>query len=85
MLEPTLTAQLATHLQRLTLPIELAAALDDSQKSAQLAELLAEIAALSPLISVTTADSDPALSLDAAPTPEAGKPTGFFSRLFNKK
>jgi alkyl hydroperoxide reductase subunit F len=57
MLEPTLTAQLATHLQRLTLPIELAAALDDSQKSAQLAELLAEIAALSPLISVTTADN----------------------------
>ena len=58
MLEPTLATQLATHLQRLTQPIELAAALDDSPKSAQLAELLAEIAALSPMVSVTQEDDE---------------------------
>jgi alkyl hydroperoxide reductase subunit F len=85
MLEPALTAQLATHLQRLTLPIELAASLDDSSKSAQLAELLAEIAALSPLISVTMADDPrrPSFAIrrvgDAASTGEvrfAGLPLG---------
>ncbi|MFM7687647.1 MAG: thioredoxin family protein, partial [Actinomycetota bacterium] len=62
MLEPTLATQLATqlatHLQRLTQPIELAAALDDSPKSAQVAELLAEIAALSPMVSVTQEDDE---------------------------
>ncbi|MEY4174814.1 MAG: hypothetical protein RI900_1979 [Actinomycetota bacterium] len=58
MLEPTLAAQLKTHLQRLALPIELAAALDDSPKSAQLAELLDQIAGLSPLISVTQFDDE---------------------------
>ena len=54
MLDATLTAQLRTHLERLTLPVELVASLDESpkaaQKSAQLRELLEEIAQLSPLI-----------------------------------
>ncbi|MFZ4720455.1 MAG: alkyl hydroperoxide reductase subunit F [Ilumatobacteraceae bacterium] len=54
MLDATLTAQLRTHLERLTLPIELVASLDDpvnpTGKSAQLRELLEEIAPLSPMI-----------------------------------
>jgi alkyl hydroperoxide reductase subunit F len=54
MLDAALVSQLSTHLQRLTLPIELAAALDDSPTSARTAELLSQIAALSPLITVTT-------------------------------
>ena len=58
MLDANLTATLRTHLEKLTLPIELAASLDDSAKSAQLDELLHEIAALSPMITVVRTDDD---------------------------
>ena len=47
MLDANLTAQLQTHLEQVTQPIELVASLDDSPKSAELRELLDEIAALS--------------------------------------
>jgi alkyl hydroperoxide reductase subunit F len=56
MLDSNLTAQLTTYLANLRQPVELAASLDESPKSQQLAELLAEIAALSDLVTVTTAE-----------------------------
>ncbi|MCB1031854.1 MAG: alkyl hydroperoxide reductase subunit F, partial [Acidimicrobiales bacterium] len=58
MLDANLTAQLRTYLEKVTLPIELSSSLDDSPASAELAELLDEIAALSPLITVTRRDDD---------------------------
>jgi alkyl hydroperoxide reductase subunit F len=51
-LDPSLTAQLQSHLQNVTQPVELVASLDDSPKSAQLRELLDDIAALSSEITV---------------------------------
>ncbi len=47
MLDPALSAQLSTHLQNLTQPIELTATLDEGAKSTELNELLDEIASLS--------------------------------------
>jgi len=58
MLDANVTTQLQGHLEKLVFPIELAASLDDSGKSAELNELLHEIAALSPQISVVRADDD---------------------------
>ena len=58
MLDPALSAQLKTHLESLTRPIELAASLDDGPKSAELASLLDEIASLSDKITVVRADDD---------------------------
>jgi alkyl hydroperoxide reductase subunit F len=58
MLDAALTAQLRSHLERLVHPIELVSSLDDSNRSAQLAELLEEIAALSDLITVVRVDDD---------------------------
>ena len=52
-LNDNLTAQLKQLLGNLKLPIELAASLDDSPKSAQTRDLLTEIAALSDLVTVT--------------------------------
>lgn len=51
MLDDTLKAQLAAYLQRVTQPVELVASLDDREASAEMRELLGEIAELSPLIS----------------------------------
>ncbi len=63
MLDATLITQLRTHLERLTLPIELVASLDESGdlagKSAQLRDLLLEIAPLSPKITVRLDGTDP--------------------------
>ena len=50
MLDDTLKAQLAAYLQRVTQPVELVASLDDREASAEMRELLSEIAGLSPLI-----------------------------------
>jgi alkyl hydroperoxide reductase subunit F len=58
-LDATLKSQLKTHLQNVTRPIELVSSLDDSKKSAELAELLDEIAELSDDITVRRADDDP--------------------------
>jgi alkyl hydroperoxide reductase subunit F len=60
MLDSTLKTQLQGYLTRLQQPIELVASLDDSAKSAEVRELLAEIAALSDKISVLE-DSDTSL------------------------
>ncbi|MBS0376502.1 MAG: alkyl hydroperoxide reductase subunit F [Proteobacteria bacterium] len=58
MLDAALKSQLQTYLERLTLPIELAASLDDSEASRELEALLGEIAALSGRITVVRADDD---------------------------
>ena len=52
MLDASLATQLRGYLEKLTEPVELVAALDDSAKSAELAELLDEIAAMSERVSV---------------------------------
>ena len=59
MLDANLQTQLKGYLERLTLPIELVASLDDGEPSRELAELLDEIAALSSMISVVRRDDDP--------------------------
>lgn len=51
MLDDNLKTQLATYLQRVTQRVELVASLDDREASAEMRELLGEIAELSPLIS----------------------------------
>src|SRR5690606_28572253 len=58
MLDAKLTAQLKTYLENVTQPIELVASLDDSKKSAELRELLDEIAGLSPHITASYAGVD---------------------------
>ncbi|WP_058911739.1 alkyl hydroperoxide reductase subunit F [Entomohabitans teleogrylli] len=51
MLDATMKTQLKAYLERLTKPVELIATLDDSAKSAEIRELLAEIAELSDKVS----------------------------------
>jgi alkyl hydroperoxide reductase subunit F len=51
MLDTTLKAQLKTYLERITLPVELVASLDDSAAASQMRALLEDIAALHPLVS----------------------------------
>ncbi|WP_422002489.1 alkyl hydroperoxide reductase subunit F [Reyranella sp.] len=58
MLDTALKTQLQGYLARVTQPIELAASLDDSDKSRELATLLDEIAALSDHITVVRRDDD---------------------------
>ena len=56
MLDAATTAQLKTYLERVTLPVELVASLDDSPKSRELWDLLTETAALSDLVTATRDD-----------------------------
>ncbi len=58
MLDSQLKTQLSSYLERLVLPIELVANLDDSEKSRELAGLLEEITSLSEKISLRYTDSD---------------------------
>ena len=58
MLDAAITSQLKTHLEKVVFPIELVASLDDSSKSAELAGLLDEVAALSDKITVTSGDNE---------------------------
>lgn len=57
MLDAQLTTQLKGYLEKVKMPIELAASLDDSAKSAELASFLEEIASLSDQVSVSTDDA----------------------------
>jgi alkyl hydroperoxide reductase subunit F len=57
-LDPALSQQLATHLKLVQRPVELVASLDESGTSAQLLELLTEVAALSEHVSVVRRDDD---------------------------
>ena len=58
MLDANLTAQLKTYLDMLEAPIELVSSLDERPKSAEMAELLDEIAALSDRVTHRRADDD---------------------------
>lgn len=58
MLDATLQAQLKGYLQRLTQPVELVASLDDRPASAEMRELLEEIAGLSELVSLRLDGTD---------------------------
>ena len=58
MLDATLKTQLQAYLQNLRGPITLIASLDDSAKSAELRELLADIASLSDKVSVDESGTD---------------------------
>ena len=58
MLDANLKTQLKGYLERLTLPVELVASLDGSAKSAELKELLEEIATLSDKVTFAEADED---------------------------
>ena len=52
MLDTTLKAQLKAYLERITLPVELVASLDDSAAATQMRALLEDIASLHPRVSV---------------------------------
>jgi alkyl hydroperoxide reductase subunit F len=58
MLDPAIAQQLKTHLEKVTRPVQLVASLDDSRKSAELKDLLDEIASMSDEITVVEADDD---------------------------
>ena len=58
MLDDTIKAQLAAYLEKLQHPIELVATPDGSDASRQISDLLADIAALSPLVSVREDGND---------------------------
>ncbi|MFZ4519933.1 MAG: alkyl hydroperoxide reductase subunit F [Microthrixaceae bacterium] len=60
MLDAAITEQLRTHLQKVTRPIELAAALDGSPKSDELWALLTELAELSDRVNAVRDDAAPA-------------------------
>jgi alkyl hydroperoxide reductase subunit F len=71
MLDPNLAAQLKTHLEKITRPVELVASLDDGPRSAELRELLTEIAGMSERITFEQRDDDerrPSFSIDRAGT-----------------
>lgn len=71
MLDPALTAQLKTHLAKITRPVVLASSLDDGPRSTQLASLLDEIAGLSDQITVERRDDDerrPSFAIERAGT-----------------
>ncbi|WP_433594274.1 alkyl hydroperoxide reductase subunit F [Nocardia sp. CA-145437] len=59
MLDASLARQLKTLLEKVTQPIELVSTLDDRPKSAELAELLDEIAGLSDLVTHARTGDDP--------------------------
>ena len=58
MLDANLKTQLKAYLEKVTQPIEIVASLDDSAKSAELNELLEEIASLSSQITLVRRDDD---------------------------
>ncbi|MBK1615021.1 alkyl hydroperoxide reductase subunit F [Rubrivivax gelatinosus] len=69
MLDANLKTQLKTYLERLQQPIELVASLDERPASTEMRELLADIAPLSPLISVRYDGADerrPSFSISRA-------------------
>ena len=71
MLDPNLAAQLKTHLEKITRPVELVASLDEGPKSAELLELLTEIAGMHDEISLVRRDDDerrPSFSIDRVGT-----------------
>jgi alkyl hydroperoxide reductase subunit F len=71
MLDANIAEQLKGHLAKIAQPVVLAASLDDGPKSAELAELLDEIAAMSDKITVDRRDDDdrrPSFAIERAGT-----------------
>jgi len=67
MLDTNLTGQLKAYLERVREPFEMVASLDDSSSAHEMRELLEEVAALSPLITLRTDGNDarkPSFSLN---------------------
>jgi alkyl hydroperoxide reductase subunit F len=60
MLDADLKAQLKAYLERLSAPVELVASLDDSPASAEMRELLVDVAEQSPLVTLMQAQGDDA-------------------------
>jgi len=58
MLEPTLKSQLQTYLERVTQPFDIVASLDDGAKSAELWDLLTQIASLTDKITLRSDGTD---------------------------
>ncbi len=58
MLDTTLKAQLKSYLERISLPIEVVASVDDSDQSSEMLELLNDIAELSSLVNITVHRDD---------------------------
>ena len=58
MLDANIASQLKTYLQNLQRPVEIIASLDDSKKSAEMRELLVEIADMSDKVSFSDTDND---------------------------
>ena len=78
MLDATLTSQLAGYLELLTAPVEITAHVDGSVESGQMLELLGEIAALSPKITVKEVrDGDSRVPSFALSRPGEQARTGF--------
>jgi alkyl hydroperoxide reductase subunit F len=75
MLDTKLKTQLKGYLERVTLPVEIVASLDDGEPSRRMAALLAEIVALSPLLTLSErrdgAERAPSFSVG-----RAGQPAG---------
>ncbi len=59
MLDTNLKAQLSAYLQRISQPVEIVASLDDSPSSAEMSELLRDIAEASPLMKVSETRGGP--------------------------
>jgi alkyl hydroperoxide reductase subunit F len=59
MLDAALKAQLASYLERISQPVEIAAALDDTPASAEMRALLKDIAEASPRVTVTETQGGP--------------------------
>jgi NADH-dependent peroxiredoxin subunit F len=68
MLDAAITEQLRTHLQKVTRPVELVAWLDDGSKSAELWELLTQIASLSDHVTVVRGE-DPGDAVEVSGAP----------------
>ena len=71
MLDPALASQLQTYLEKITRPVVLAASVDDGPKSAELLELLDEIAGMSEHLTVERRDDDgrrPSFAIERAGT-----------------
>ncbi len=60
MLDADLKTQLKGYLERLTQPVEIVASCDDSDKSREMLDLINDIAALSPLVSLDPVGDDAA-------------------------
>jgi len=61
MLEANLKAQLKGYLERLVQPVEIVASLDDGDKSREMLELIHDIVALSPLVTLDPGRDDPGI------------------------